>query len=295
MGDDTASRRPPTGLDRGARGLILQIAGEAVEGLTPAAIEGVLFTDRFGGRADYFDAVEKVWGEGYAYGLKDAIASAEVDAEFGANPMARRGNPRSAGSLALLLGMPEPDFRLAIEQTLAGFAAFDPSERITAVCRARGAPWRFTDGRFEWVGDELVEQEVLRPALSALQDQRFAGGVKSEFEAARDELRQGHPNALKQAIVEAGSAVESAMKVVLDDHSVPYSPKDTAQKLFDALVSAGIVPKYMERAVLGAATPRNKTAGHGAGATAHAVATDEAEAVVTSAASAIGYLRKKLR
>ena len=50
----------------------------------------------------------------------------------------------------------------------------------------------------------------------------------------------------------------------------------------------------MEREVLAAATPRNKTAGHGAGAVAHAVATEEAEAVVAAAAGAIAYLAKKL-
>jgi hypothetical protein len=41
-------------------------------------------------------------------------------------------------------------------------------------------------------------------------------------------------------------------------------------------------------------TPRNKTAAHGAGAVAHAVDRDEAEAVVAAAAGALAYLAKKL-
>ena len=44
---------------------------------------------------------------------------------------------------------------------------------------------------------------------------------------------------------------------------------DTAQPLFNHLEAAGIVPRHMERIVLGAATPRNRQGGHGAGAIAH--------------------------
>jgi len=169
------------------------------------------------------------------------------------------------------------------------------ASRLDQILRARGVPWSFTDENgFEWVGDELVETTVLRPAISSLNDPRFAGGVRSEWETARSELRADTPVSRKQAVYEAGCSVESAMKVVLDERGITYNVTDAAQALFNRLEGAGAVPRYMEREVLGAATPRNKTAGHGAGAIPHAVSTQEAEGVVVAAASAIAYLAKKL-
>jgi hypothetical protein len=167
--------------------------------------------------------------------------------------------------------------------------------RIAAICRNRGAPWTFDPKTgFEWVGDHVVEEELVSPALAGINDKRFSGGVRSEFESARQELRVGTPQARKQAVHEAGCSVESAMKVVLDDHKVTYGPRDTAFALFDHLELAGFAPRRMERLVLAAATPRNQTAGHSAGAVAHDPPPNEAEAVVAAAAGAIAYLHKLL-
>lgn len=66
--------------------------------------------------------------------------------------------------------------------------------------------------------------------------------MRSEFESARTELRGGTPQALKQAIHEAGCSVESAIKDVLGERGVPYDPADGAFKLFDRVENAGIVP-----------------------------------------------------
>jgi hypothetical protein len=192
--------------------------------------------------------------------------------------------------------MPEADFRLAVEETIRLTGKRDhAAKRITGVCRNRGAPWQFTDaGRFEWVGDAVVETELLQPALAAINDRRFAGGVRSEFKSARAELRQGTREARTQAVHEAGCAVESAMKVVLDQHGISCGPRDTAQPLFEHLVAAGLVPRRLERLVLGAATPRNQAGGHGAGAVAHDPEPAEAESVVAAAAGAIAYLYTRL-
>ena len=76
-----------------------------------------------------------------------------------------------------------------------------------------------------------------------------------------------------------------------DDGKASGSPR---RRSATGVPLCAIVPRYMEREVLGAATPRNKTAGHGAGAIPHEVATAEAEGVVAAAASSIAYLAKKL-
>jgi hypothetical protein len=208
----------------------------------------------------------------------------------------RNLTPTDAAALDLLLAMPEPDFRSAIHGYVPGTVLhISISDRITEICKGRGAPWVYSWHRgWEWVGDEDIEATVVRPALSAIGDPRFAGGVKSHLDSARAELALGTPIALSQSVHQAACAVESAMKVVLDERGASYGSRATAYKLFDALEAAGIVPTFMKGVVLEAATPRNQKGGHGAGAVAHAVAVDDAEAVFAAAAVAIAYLHKQL-
>ena len=84
------------------------------------------------------------------------------------------------------------------------------------------------------------------------------------------------------------------MKVVLDAHGIAYAAGAAATALFERLEAEQIVPRFMERLVLAAATPRNRRGGHGAGAVAHSLSLEEAEAVFAAAANAITYLRKLL-
>jgi hypothetical protein len=286
---DTAAQRAATGLDEGARKLLLGVVREA--GLGPKEIVAVFFRDRFGGPEDYLDGVGNVWGEAEGFRLRQAVGGAQTDAEM-AIGFGERRNPQNAASLALLLHCPEPDFRLAISEALrAAQRMEEAAERISRICRDRGAPWAFAaPAGFEYVGDEDVEQKLIRPALAAINRPEFSGGVRAELEAARGELAKGAPGELKQAVHEAGCSVESAMKVVLEKHGVGYGNGDTALPLFQKLEGAGLVPRDLENLVLVAMTPRNRRAGHGAGAQAHRVSAGEAEAIVSGAAGAIAYL-----
>jgi len=291
---DTATQRPATGLDAGARELMLRVIQEASGGdANVAIIASAFFRDRFGGPADYLQAVDAVWGHAERFNLERAISEARTDAEFSLE-FPRRVGPDQAAAGAMLLNMPEPDFRVAIE-AITSIANWDIADRISSICRNRGAPWAFSEGGFEYVGDETIERDVIRPAIAAINRPEFSGGVRSEFEAARRELADGKPASLKQAVHEAGCAVESAMKVVLEHHSVPFdAQRDTAAKLFELLESGGLVPRHMQNFVLSPLTPRNRRGGHGAGATAHAVDLTEAEAMVAGAAGSISYLAKRL-
>jgi hypothetical protein len=291
---DTASRRAATGLDPGARELILRGLGEASGGdIGPELVAAAFFRDRFGGLADYVEAVDLVWGHSTRFLLEREIGQASTDAQF-SYEWPRRVTPGAAAARAMLLAMPEPDFRVAIEAILEA-GRLDLDERITSICRNRGAPWALSEGRFAYVGDESIEREVLRPALAAINRPEFSGGVRSEFASARDELARGTPESLKQSVYESGCAVESAMKVVLERNGIVFdAERDTASKLFDLLVSSGLVPRHMQSFVLSTSTPRNRRGGHGAGARAHAVGVAEAEAMVAGAAGSIAYLADRL-
>ncbi len=131
-------------------------------------------------------------------------------------------------------------------------------------------PWEFNDSDgFRWVGDEQVETAVLRPALSAIEDPRFASAKATSTRRGQSLLLALR---LPQSVHQSGCAVESAMKAVLKHRGVPYEERDTAFKLFDHLVSANLVPEYMKFCVLATASPRNKVGGHGADEEPHRIA-----------------------
>ena len=182
-----------------------------------------------------------------------------MDAELGSTshaewiPLKRVHSP--------LIAMPEADFLLAVEASLGTTTTIDgATDRVNKILRGRGAAWRFTrEGRFAWVGDISRDDTASRGSLVS-RGTSFLGGVRSEFEASRSELRTHAPVSRKQAVYEAGCSVESAMKVVPDKCKIAYSPTDAAQALFNHLERAGVVPRYMGREVLAAATPRNRRA-----------------------------------
>src|SRR4051794_15760044 len=98
---DTATQRPATGLNDGARELILRVVSE-VTGCGPPEVVEYLFRDRHGGRRDYYEALESVWGEPTAWEVSEAVSSAEARTESSFDLYAR-GDPLLAGTYALLV------------------------------------------------------------------------------------------------------------------------------------------------------------------------------------------------
>lgn len=290
-GLDTASLRAPTGLDDGARTLILQV-GQNEAGLEPGHFVNALFKDQFGSPQDYFAGVESAHGWEARQRCQSAVEAVYDEQQL----QLSYEREDQAPAQVLLLAMPEPDFMTAVEEiALKVRQSREIADRITKICAARGVPYKCSvAGGFERVGDTEVRRELIEPALAAIHDRRFAGGVRSEFDQARAELREGTPASRKQAIHEAGCALESAMKVVLTKHKIAYKPTDTGKPLFELLERAGLVPKYMEPTFFAVLTPRNKAGGHGAGPEPHEPGETEAGSVVASAAGAIAYLHTKL-
>ena len=136
---DTASQRPATGMDEGARQLIL----DTLEGCPQRAVLEGFLRDAYAHLEDYVNAVREVWGE-------DAATDVGYAVNVRANEMstvpsmgdAYRKEEEIAN--ALLLHMPEPDFRLAVhkatqERDLAIEPGWTASTRSASAAASRGS------------------------------------------------------------------------------------------------------------------------------------------------------------
>ena len=298
----TGERRPGHGLDEGARkaliGAIVDI-GTTTDQILSRFLRGEAFADV----ADYLQAVTDVEGTGARRAFDNILVRLVKERMAGrSSATAQRRITQEARPLSVLLGMPEGDFLTALELgSAAGSNAFGTAALPAALNRIsdkRGIPYRVSGiGRtmkFEWVGEPVVQEQAISPALGLLDDPRLTGGPRTEFRQARKELRESSPQARKQAVAEACNAVESTMKVLLDERGYARPSSETAQKLFNALVAANVLTRETEPLVLGASRFGNSRGRHGAGPVQHDVRQAEAEAVVAGAAVAIVLLASEL-
>lgn len=299
----TATRRAPTGLDQGARRAILNaLPGAEINYL--GLVKSFLADQAYADAEDYLGAVTEVWGAEAATRMTasaQTYASRYTDQTRLNWEAAEEEAALAYGPLGFLLAMPETDFLSSVEAAIARLSSpYDRAGRIAlvinAICQRRGVPYqlRGLPSRFIWTGDAEIERTALTPARAALDDPRFRDGPKTDFDQAQVELRTGTPAARKQAVTEACSAVESAMKVVLDERGIARPSKATAQPLFELLRDNGVVAKETQELVLAASRFGNNRARHGPGKVAHFVTEAEAEAAVAAAAVAITFLARQL-
>lgn len=291
-------------MDRKGRELLIRAVCEA--GTTPLAIiQRFLRNDGFADVDDYLDGVGVLHGpqarQDFEELLDELAARMTDERSLDWEGAASAGRARAL-PYALLLSMPEGDFLTALEvgagqgtepMTIARLPGY-----LTTLCERRGIPYK-AEGigahlRFVWVGDTAVAQAALEPALGALDDPRLARGPKNEFAQAQREVRSNTPETRKQAVAEACNAVESTMKVVLQENGHPLPAPANAQNLFTALHDAGLASKDAEEILLGASRFGNRRGRHGAGKIEHLVTAAEARGVVAAAATAISMLAAEL-
>ncbi len=131
--------------------------------------------------------------------------------------------------------------------------------------------YEFTNGEIIPKTNEHIHQEVVKPALKLLTDERFRG-AEQEYLMAFSHLKAGNN---KDAILNAGKAFESVMKTICSELGYPYKPTDPAKKLIECLKQNGFFPAYLDSQLnhlcglleSGAPTTRNKESGHGQGVT----------------------------
>ena len=147
----------------------------------------------------------------------------------------------------------------------------DAIEELNYRFREHGIGYQFVGGELIRVDSQYLHAEAVMPALSLLNDEGFDGPAE-EFLRAHDHYRKGRN---KEAIVEALKAFESTMKCICEQRKWLYSPTASAKPLVEIMFRNALVPPYLEsqfgalRALLesGIPTVRDKTSGHGQGAT----------------------------
>jgi len=125
-------------------------------------------------------------------------------------------------------------------QEIAGISqsADDAIEELNIRFREHGVGYQYVDGDIIRVDSQLIHAEVVKPALSLLNNAGFSG-PSDEFMRAFDHYRKGEK---KDAIADALSALESTMKAICDSRGWRYGPKDTAAPLIDVLLKNGLIP-----------------------------------------------------
>jgi HEPN domain-containing protein len=295
----TADLRPRTGLDRTARKILLRAltdAGILLEHLVDTFFRHDLYADL----EDYLVTVEKVWGADTAWEVLGKLRGDEGPTVY--QGLMEDNVPGGVPALPFLLEIPEPDFLTCVE--IGDRMATSPNwkiqfrDTVNRVCEGRGIPYRLQEilsgVRFVWVGDAVVSELALKPVLSALDDPRLAQGPRQEFEAARHELRQGTPGSRKQAVAEACNAVESALKVLLQEHERLLPERQNLDALLKACVESELIATATQELVASPGRFGNRRARHGGGALPHDVTREEAETVVSAAAVAITFIAMRL-
>jgi hypothetical protein len=143
-------------------------------------------------------------------------------------------------------------------------------EELNKRFNEHGVGYRFSDNTIIRIDSELTHAEVMKPALSVLRQKGFES-AQSEFLAAHQHYRQSNGS---EALVECYKAFESVMKIIATKRGWKFDKAKGAADLVRVCLDNGLIPPYWQshfsglRGVLESAipTPRNKQAGHGAGA-----------------------------
>jgi Domain of unknown function (DUF7014)/AbiJ N-terminal domain 4 len=144
-------------------------------------------------------------------------------------------------------------------------------EELNVRFREHGLGYQYSDGQIVRVDSQLIHKEVVVPALTILRGNVYKN-AQEEFLSAYEHFRHGKR---QEALVDCYKCFESTMKVICTKRGWNFDQKAAGAKdLVNVCLSNGLIPAYWQthfnglRSVLESAisTPRNKQAGHGAGA-----------------------------
>ncbi len=143
-------------------------------------------------------------------------------------------------------------------------------EELNKRFKEHGVGYFYSDRILGRMDSEFVHAEIVKPVLLVLRQRGFTS-AQTEFLAAHEHYRSGKNS---EALIEAYKAFESTMKIICTKRKWSFEKAKGAADLVKVCLDKGLVPPYWQahfsglRSILESAiaTPRNKQAGHGAGA-----------------------------
>ncbi len=149
--------------------------------------------------------------------------------------------------------------------------ADDAISELNQRFQEQGIGYRYENGQIVRIDSDFVHAEVTRPAVQLLLEPSFQG-ANEEFLRAHEHYRNGRN---EEAMQDCLKAFESVIKILCDQKGWSYPARATAKDLIDVIFREGLVPSFLQsqlgalRSILesGVPTVRNKSAGHGQGAT----------------------------
>lgn len=102
--------------------------------------------------------------------------------------------------------------------------------------------YQFENGEIFRVDSQFIHQEITKPALNLLRDERFKG-AQEEFLQAHSEYRSGN---YSNSITLANSAFESTLKIVCTINGWEYQKGARASDLLKTVRKNGLWPDYLD-------------------------------------------------
>lgn len=143
----------------------------------------------------------------------------------------------------------------------------DALQEINERMKRDGFGFEYTNGQLIRVDSQYVHAEVVKPALSILDNYK---GAREEFLSAHEHYRH---NKYEECLVDCNKAFESLMKSIYGKRGWEYQNTAAAKKLIRVGLDNGLIPTYLQEQFnnfaslleSGIPTIRNKEAGHGQG------------------------------
>ena len=170
----------------------------------------------------------------------------------------------------------------------------DSIDEINQRFEQHAVGYQFENDQIIRVDSKLAHAEIIKPALSILNDQIFSSANKS-FMTAHGLYRDG---TYSSCIVEANRAFESLLKAICDKERWPYENKNRLKDLVIAVKNRGLFANEFEKSMdsfvnmLNTCLPsvRNNSGAHGEGQAAEPVTSRTARYALNMAAANILFL-----
>ena len=161
-------------------------------------------------------------------------------------------------------------YQLIDENPIFSHFLHPPIDELNQRFKEHGVGYRFESGQMIRIDEDLIHEEVVKPALRILNQPQFAG-AQEEFLKAHEQYRKGDT---KDSLSNCLKAFESVMKAICDMRSWQYDKdRSTAKALIKICFDNELIPQIWEshysalRSLLesGVPTGRNKLGSHGQG------------------------------